>query len=494
MGINLSKSKYCMAVQCPKMLWLKNNRPELFDESVMNQTVLETGNKVGDLAMGLLGPFMEVPFGDLSKMITDTRNLLARGIPVIAEASFSYEGMFCSVDILRTTGQGTVEIYEVKSSTEIHDIYYHDAAYQNYILTNLGYSVQKVCLVHIDRTYIRHGEIELNQLFRINDITNQAKALYSDVEDRIRFLKTILSDNQEPARDLDAYCFQPYPCGFFSYCSGGLPSPNVFDISGMQIRTKVKYYRSGLISFSNLEQDTKLNPSYRMQVEHELHSLPDHIEAEPIRDFLKELTYPLYFLDFESFQSAIPLYENSRPYEQIVFQYSLHYMEKENGELRHKEYLAYPGEDPRRKLAEQLCADIPERSCVLAYNMTFEKGRIESLAELYPDLKDPLLRISGQIHDLMIPFRKKQYYTKAMQGSYSIKYVLPALYPDDPLLDYHSLEEVHNGSEASEAFLKMQSMDPEELEQHRKHLLKYCGLDTFAMVKILEKLYEASGI
>lgn len=173
-----------------------------------------------------------------------------------------------------------------------------------------------------------------------------------------------------------------------------------------------------------------------------------------------------------------------------MFQYSLHYIEKEGGELKHKECLAYPGTDPRRQIAEQLCKDIPLDVCTTAYNMGFEKGKIRDLAVLYPDLHDHLMNIHDNIKDIMIPFQKRWYYTKEMQGSYSIKYVLPALFPDDPSLNYHNLEGVHNGGEASNTFLAMQKMDKEELEKWREHLLRYCELDTFAMVKVLEKLRE----
>ena len=156
--------------------------------------------------------------------------------------------------------------------------------------------------------------------------------------------------------------------------------------------------------------------------------------------------------------------------------------------------MAYPGSDPRRKLAEQLCHDIPRNVCVTAYNMGFEKGRIKGLAQIYPDLADHLMNIHDNIQDLMIPFQKKYYYSKEMQGSYSIKYVLPALFPDDPQLDYHNLEGVHNGSEASASFKKMESMSCEEMAETRSQLLKYCGLDTFAMVKVWQKLNEVVGI
>lgn len=177
-----------------------------------------------------------------------------------------------------------------------------------------------------------------------------------------------------------------------------------------------------------------------------------------------------------------------------MFQYSLHYIEHEGAELKHTEFLAHPGDDPRRALAEQLCRDIPIDVCTTAYNMGFEKGRIKGLAELYPDLAEHLMNIHDHIQDLMIPFQRKYYYTRAMQGSYSIKYVLPALFPDEPALNYHHLEGVHNGSEASAAFKHMATLPPAEAEACRTHLLKYCGLDTFAMVKVWEKLNEVAGM
>ena len=169
----------------------------------------------------------------------------------------------------------------------------------------------------------------------------------------------------------------------------------------------------------------------------------------------------------------------------------IHYQKKKNGKLYHREYLAKPHEDPRRGLAEQLCRDLPEDVCVLAYNMAFEKARIKEMAGLFPDLAPHLMSIFNNMKDLMIPFQQRAWYNRAMQGSYSIKYVLPALYPDDPELDYHSLEGVHNGHEASDAFKQMHSMDADTLQEYRRYLLKYCELDTYAMVKLLNRLYEA---
>lgn len=486
----LSKSKYCQGIQCPKMLWLRENKPEVFDSSVINEAVMSTGSAVGDFAMGLFGEYIEVPYDTPGNMIIKTKELIDAKVPVIAEASFSYDGLFCSVDILKNLGNNTVEIYEVKSSTEVKDIYRQDASFQYYILSSLGYNVKSCSIVHINNQYVRHGEIDINELFSINDITAEAVVLQPDIIANIDNIREYMARENEPADDIGEHCFSPYVCGFFGYCTKHLPRPNIFYVAGARTSTKLKCYRNSIISFDELDAAKALSSSQKKQIEHELHNYPPYIDEKNIRSFIGGLSYPLYFLDFESFQPAIPLFDNSRPYEQIVFQYSLHYIEHEGGELKHKEFLAYPGNDPRRALAEQLCADIPMNVCTTAYNMGFEKGRIKSLAELYPDLHDHLINIHDNIQDLMIPFQKKWYYCRAMQGSYSIKHVLPALFPDDPQLDYHNLDGVHNGGEASETFANMFQIEHNELEIARKQLLKYCELDTFAMVKVWKKLKE----
>lgn len=191
----------------------------------------------------------------------------------------------------------------------------------------------------------------------------------------------------------------------------------------------------------------------------------DIIDAVKIREFLSELSYPLYFLDFETFYPAEPLFDGVRPYQQIPFMYSLHWIEEEGGELHHSVFFSYPGHDPRREIAEELCADIPKGVCTTAYNMCFEKARIRELAELFPDLSDHLMSIHDNMKDLMVPFRRKWYYTDAMEGSFSLKAVLPTLYPDDPDLDYSLLDGIHNGGDASETYLSMWHMSDEEIAQ-----------------------------
>ena len=484
----LSKSKYCSGIQCKKILWLDKNNPEVRDDS-SNQSVLDNGTEVGEFAKGLFGKYVNVNYcDDLKTMIKDTKSLLLMNKIVITEASFEYENNFCSVDILKKDND-KYEMYEVKSSTEVSDIYLEDISYQYYVLTSLGYDVSKACIVHLNSDYERVGKLELNKLFKIEDVTDIVLEKQDEVLENIKDINKYMDEVTEPLEDLGMHCFAPYECPYFKFCSNWLPDHNVFNIRGMRTSTKVKYYEDDKYKYEDLLKE-KINEKYREQIEFELYDKKDKIDKKGIKEFLDTLSYPLYFLDFETYQQAIPEYDHVKPYMQIPFQYSLHYIENKGGYLKHLEFLAEADIDPRRELAQRLVNDIPSNVCVLAYNMSFEKTVIKNLASLYPDLSEHLMKIHDNIKDLMIPFKDRCYYTKSMAGSFSIKYVLPALYPDDPSLDYHNLELVHNGSEAMNSYATLGDLSREEQAHVRERLLRYCELDTYAMVKIYEKLLK----
>lgn len=483
--MNLSKSSYCRGIQCKKILWLEKHKPEEKQE-INNDRILETGNDIHEVARYLFGSHINIEYREnLSQMIEDTMNTIdSYKDVIITEASFTYKNNFCSVDILKKNNN-TYEIYEIKSSTELKDIYINDASYQYYVLTSLGLKVTKVSLVHINSNYVRIGDLDLDQLFIKQDITKEIKDLQETVKNNIKEINEYVEKKEQP-KDIDENCFKPYPCPFFKYCTKHLPEKNIFDIPRMQTRQKLKLYNKKIFSYEDLLKE-EINENTKKILEYELYNKEDYINKEKIKEFLNTLKEPIYFLDFETYQMPIPLYNNVSPYEQIPFQYSLHYIELE---LKHKEFLAEAGIDPRRALAQQLVKDIPKNVTTLAYNMGFEKGVIKRLSKLYPDLSEHLMNIHDNIKDLMIPFQKGYYYTKNMHGSYSIKYVLPALFPNDPSLNYKNLELIHNGGEAMSSFQDLINKTEKEQKYIRERLLRYCELDTYAMVKIYEKLKE----
>jgi hypothetical protein len=494
--MNLSKSRYREGIQCSKILWLNEHKSEVRDESVKNQGVLDTGNKVGDLAMGYYGAYSEVPYNNnKSIMIAETKRLLDANTSIICEASFSYDGNFCSVDILRVCG-GEVEITEVKSSTSINPIYYDDIAFQYYVLSSCGLNVKKAFIMHINNEYERQGDIDLKGLFTAHDCTEIVRSMQKDVAENIERFKKSAEEENEPNIDIGMYCVEPFECVYRTYCWKHIPKNSVFDISRRALRRDKQFdlYKRGVISYKQLlESGEKLNDAALLQIETFIYKKPPVINKEAIRIFLDALSWPLYFLDFETFNEAIPPFDGLRPYMQVPFQYSIHIQETPTAAPKHREFLAKEGTDPREELALRLCEDIPQNVCVLAYNMGFEKRCIKELAHWLEkrgknDIAAHLLNIHDNIKDLMKPFQSRDYYSFELDGSFSIKKVLPTLCPDDPELDYKKLDSVHNGVEAQTAYSELVEKSPEERELIRTALLAYCRLDTLAMVKILEKL------
>lgn len=491
-NIYLSKSRYCKARQCKKIIWLKKYKPEYAIQKARD-IVLENGTKVGQLAKGLFGKYENIDFNEnLNIMIDQTKKLLKNKPNIITEASFNYNNNFCSVDILKNDIDG-VEIYEVKSSTEISDIYLDDVSYQYYILNNLEFNIKKACIVYINNKYVKQGNLELNKLFNIEDVTEIAKSKQQEIENNIYELNKYMEEHMdnEPKDDIGIKCFKPYECEFWEYCTRNLPKPNVFDIKGgMHLDKKFEKYYDGKISFNDL-QNENINPKYLEQIDFELNNLQPKIDKDYIKEIIKALNYPLYFLDYETYQVAIPEIDGTRPYQQLPFQYSLHIIKEEGEAIEHKEFLAeIEDKDFIRHFAENLIKDIPDNGSVIIYNRAFEPARNREIAEMYPDLKDELERINCNMIDFLEPFKQRKYYTKEMQGSDSIKYVLPALYQKDSELDYHNLPVVHNGEEASEAFLSLKGKSKEKQKEIRNGLLVYCQLDTYAMVKIWMKFKE----
>ena len=484
----ISKSKYCLALQCQKINWLTKYRPEYRQTDQATEERMITGNKVGDLAMGLFGDFVEVTRYkeedkiDISAMIEATRVELARGTENICEASFSYNGAYCAVDILRKEGDGYA-IYEVKSSSSVKEVYLADISYQKYVLEGCGIKVTGLYLVHINPDYVFDGEYKIDELFTIVNVWDEAIALSHLVVPTLTVAEKIMASEEEPDIDLSMGCHKPYPCPFFGYCTRGLPSPSVFDLYSLNFDKKLDYYYAGKSDFASLATSPKIkNDKQRRQIDFALNDRGVYVDKPQLTAFLDNIHYPLYFLDFETIMPALPMYVGTKPNQHITFQYSLHYIESEGGELRHLEFLGEPEVDPRRALAEALTESIPEGACVTVYNMAKE----------FPDLAPRLREIASNIVDLLDPFQKGYYYKREIGGSFSIKSVLPSICKDVPELDYHALDEVHNDTEAMTTFPAMAHMTKEERARTRKNLLAYCKLDTLAMVKVWEELIRVS--
>jgi len=478
----LSKSQYIKGLQCLKHLYLYKYRPDLKDLSVSEEAVLQSGTDVGVLAQQLFPNGITIPFDDISfdEQMAQTLKAMDEGSPAVYEATFLNNGLFTRVDILSRERDGWA-INEVKASTEVKDAHYNDIAFQFYVLRSMGLPVTKANIVHVNNQYERIGDLDLSRLFAIKEITEDVKTMQADVEKNIDLMRELRED-AVPVIDIGEQCSDPYECSFAGHCWQHIPDPSVFSIRGRGVDA-FGFYRKGVLKLEDVPLD-ELPESAQLQVTAYLKKR-EYIDRDGISEFLETLSYPIAYLDFETFMTAVPPYDYMRPYEQVPFQYSLHIQRNKTSEIEHYKFLAEPGVDPRQSLIEKLLAEIPEGACVMAYNMAFEKRVLNRLSEMFPALEKKIVQITENMVDLMTPFRSRAYYSWEMMGSYSIKAVLPVL---APALSYDTLE-IGDGGTAMEAYWKMcESQDQEEINNIRKSLLEYCHLDTLAMVKILDKL------
>lgn len=479
----LSKSLFIKGVQCHKALYLQKYYPELKDPVPPSREALfQTGSEVGVIAHGLFPGGIEIPFeaGNYDMQVRLTRDAIAQGAETLYEASFSYDGIFVKADILHN-GKSGWELYEVKSSTGLKDIYQPDLSVQHYVVNGAGIPVTKAFIVHINNQYVRQGDIDPFELFTIVDMTDNVEESQASVKEEIRKQKEMLKGDV-PTIDIGPWCTNPYDCDFKGHCWQHIPEMSVFSLRGNRVLT-FDLYNQGRVSLDDVVP-SELPVAQRQQVE-AIREKTIYSRKNEIRDFLDSLWYPLYFLDFETFADAVPRFDGIRPYQNVPYQYSLHYIEDDSARLGHHEYLAQPGIDPRKELTENLMSQIPDNACVLAYVASFEKGVLQDLARWLPEYADTIERITSNLIDLAYPFQKRFLYHWQFNGSYSIKSVLPVLVPE---LGYDKMD-IHDGEMAGLAYARMQkSSDQQEIEQIRKALLEYCGLDTFAMVKLLEAL------
>ena len=481
--VYLSKSLFIKGLQCHKLLFLDRYQPELRDEvSEGQQALFESGTDVGILARDLFPGGVEVPYEGLShqEQLDMTAVEIRKGTKTLYEATFSYNNVFMKADILHKRERGW-ELYEVKQSTQVKDVHANDVALQYFVLTGAGIPVSKVFLVHINNEYVRHGEIEVEKLFAIEDITDRVKGKQTFVAQELAKMRNMLNGSL-PAIDIGAWCDDPYECDFKGHCWQHIPEDSVFTLKRRGVN-KFDLYRQGIIRLEQIPPDV-LNDVQRMQVDFFLER-KEAVNRDAVREFLDSLWYPLYFLDFETCMSAIPPFDGTRPYQQIPYQYSVHFLEREGGELRHREFLAEANVDPREELTGRLVAEIPDDACVLAYNSSFETRMLKDLAEQLPQYAGTIESIVSNMRDLMAPFRRRDVYHWQMKGSHSQKAVLPALVPG---LSYEGME-VADGEMAMNAYWAMcAAEDPSEVRRIRESLLEYCKLDTLGMVRLLEKL------
>jgi hypothetical protein len=485
----LSKSKLLAYRQCPKRLWLELSRPQLRQDSAQTQAGFDVGHQVGDIARKLYDPKEEGQLIDpqlegFASAFARTKALLNTPQPIF-EAGFSAGGALAFADVmlpLEQDGKLQWKMVEVKSSTSVKDYHRDDAAIQAFVAHNSGAPLTSISLAHIDSNWTYPGGDNYKGLLVEVDLTGEAFGREAEVKTWIADAQAVSCAASEPNRGTGPHCSDPFECGFLKYCRSQEPQTEypvqwLPRIQANELKALIE--KDATIDLRSVP-DALLNGR---QLRVKAHTLSGEVffDADGAAADLIDHALPAYFLDFETIQFAVPIWAGTRPYQQIPFQFSLHYLAP-NGELTDKAFVDLSGADPSPAFAQALISACGHSGAVFVYNAGFETARIRELSERFPLLKDALLAINERVVDLL-PVARERYYHPSQQGSWSIKKVLPAVAPD---LRYDALEGVQDGGMAMTAFLEAISpkTTPPRKNEIETQLLKYCGLDTFAMVRL----------
>lgn len=490
----ISKTSFTRGDDCSLATVYSVTHPEEATQPDM-QYIFDNGERVGIMARNLFPGAVTVEYDKYENRARHTQDLIESGVQTICEAAFLKDGLFAAADIICVKSDKHVILYEVKSSTEIKDIFYRDLAFQTFLIEKCGYHIDEANIVYVNKDFVKNGSIDPKEFFVIENVSVDVRNLLTSVESEINEIQNDLYNGIEiDSPPFGQHCFTPYACPFWNKCKKHLPQDSIFDIKGsMRTSTKVKLYYDGVTDMKAFLGLKRQNPKYvqqaRLQVEKN-----DEIEVkmEELKSFLDTLEFPLTSLDFETIAPSIPVFDGTGPYDQIVTQFSAHVLNGWCGALKHFEFLANPEEDWRSDVAHQLVKACPSTGSIIVWNKTMEYNRIMEMAEMpcNADIKDELTSIAVRIVDLMVPFKNRIVYNRAMQGSYSLKYVLPALCPSRRDLSYTNLS-VNNGMLASQVFSEMiyGKMSKIQVAATRRDLLTYCELDTYGPFHILNKLY-----
>jgi hypothetical protein len=486
----LSKSTFIRGLQCSKSLYLYKNFIHLRDPlSAEQQSMFSRGNSVGELAQHLfpggVDPTAEKRSDTIAAVIK-TKELIENGQEVIYEAAFQYEQVLVILDIL-VKRENKWYAYEVKSSTKISPTYLLDASLQYYVISNSGLALEDISLVTINNSYIKNGPIDPHALFNIRSVLKEALNNQEMIAEKISISKLVADNPQMPEISIGEHCFIPYSCDFMGTCWKNVPKNSVFEISGVPKADQFALYNAGFKTIPEIPEKNELDKNANIHIG-SVKTGNIVIDRMAIGKFLEKARYPLFFMDFETFMPAVPIYNGTKPYQHLPFQFSIHYKKDPNAALEHFDFLAEQGLDPRKAFLENLLKNTRSEGTILVFDALMERNVLNGLKRDFPEYAAEIDSRLARILDLAQPFQERSYYHPSMKNSFSIKNLLPALVPE---LSYSGLK-ISSGSIAMIAFEKLQTeTDMFKTLEIREQLLEYCKLDTLAMVKVFEVLEKS---
>ncbi len=489
--MNLSKTNYLLFRECRENTWLKINKPELYNFqnlSDFEKMILETGIEIDELARKLFPGGFLIENRDNSKL---TSELIAKKERVIYQAVFKSEKFKAISDILvYNKKEDAYDLYEAKSTNseseeknkkKQNELYSHDLAFQVNVLKELNIPLNKVYLIRLNRDYERKEDLDINELFKIEDFTEKVNEILDNCYNEMNLAYEFLQTKKEPKLCSCLYKGRNSHCSSFSILNSHIPENSIYDISRISKKRLVELVDSGIMKISQIPEDFPLSKRQRKQVDSFIAN-KTIIDKENLKKFLDDISYPISFIDYETLPAAVPRYRNYQPYQHIPFQFSLHVLDSPNEDLKHFEFLHEKDTRPDLSFLEALKKYLPKTGSIIVWKKSFESGINENLAKRNPEFSEFINKINDRIIDLEIPFKEQHYIHPGFKGKSSIKYILPIL---SPKFSYQDLN-IQEGGAACEVYKKLidGNYNQDERKEKIKDLLAYCNLDTLAMYEI----------
>ncbi len=466
--MQLTKTNFLHFLECQKSFWLLKHKPSKYihkEVSTYDDKLAYEGYEVQKLVQDFL-------------MEKKDKKYYSFEVPFKTD-----DKLYASADIIYQNPNGDIDVYEVKSSGSIDKSNLIDAAFQTITIEKSGKKVNSIYIVHLNKDYVRGSSIKVEEMMVFSLVTDKVRKI---IEETYLQIKLALNMLKKTEIDEDGCsCLKlsrTHHCDTFDFFNPNIPSPSIYNlprISKKKLNTFVNESRFNLNDVDESELTGK-----QISVLKSAKSRSPIIDKKIIKKFFQQIQYPVYFLDYETYSSAIPIIEGVKPHSHIPFQFSIHVKHSENSSnLKHFEYLSGKIELPL-KMIEYMEKIIATKGSVVCWHKSFENTRNKEMGILYPKKDSFLKSIINRTIDLEDIF-KEGYVDIAFQGSTSIKKVLPVIISD---LNYDNIE-VSNGTDAMEAFKRIIDMPNGTAKNKlRNDMLEYCKLDTLAMVKIFEKI------
>ncbi len=489
--MQLSKSEYMMFLKHPAWLWLKKHDKSKLPEPDENlQAIFDAGFEFEKYAEKLFPEGVRLSFEnfkDYRSLPLRTDREIKKKTKTIFQGRFETENITCICDVLDRVKDGVFDLYEIKASTKVKPEHILDLAFQLTVLEKNGLEIRNINIIHVDGKYIKEGEIDIKKLTSIKNVGPDVREKIGFTKDNIKKAFETVYKKEIPdisLRHVNLGSFKDW-MEIFEILKGEVDKYSIYNLIAPGAKRIGELEDIDVYKIEDIPENFKLTTKQQAQVETTKKN-KEIIKKDNIRNFLRLLDYPLYFLDYETTNSVIPFYDKTRPYQQVPFQYSLHIIEKEGAEIKHFEYLHKEKTNPIPELASKLRKDIGAVGSVIVWSKSFEMRCNTEMGDSFPEFKPFLDNVNDRVVDLMEPFKLGDYAHKDFLGSSSIKKVLPVLAPD---FSYKDLD-IGDGETAKRLWTNTVIRENKSIDKNKlfSDLLKYCKLDTLAMVKIWEFL------